>query len=254
MPDYMMFLNGASAGTTIDTRTTGLPPTGLSTQYLIWPATVAAELEITIEVTTLGSEPNQAYFLAVPDIIDSNGASLAQPPFGLHWNLQFPNGRAIYWGGVLKATGAVLNGTTSTLPSSINSDSHRNYTWQNNRIYRYRIWSPTPGTWRGDITDTVTNSTSTVRDLSVPGSTQLRGAILAFQSYNTCQTPIAARWKTLRFKLANGTFSTPTTVTVDYQTFLDGGCTNTNAVNDSGGVLVSTATTRTTPIGTTLTV
>lgn len=254
MPNYMMFLNGASTAAITDTRTTGLPPTGISAQYLIWPATTAAELEVTITVTTLGNEPNRVYFLAVPDIIDNNGTSLAQPPFGLHWNQLFPTGHAIYWGGTLKSTGGTLTGTASTLPTAIGSDSHRNYTWQTGRAYKYRIWSPNPGSWRGEITDTVTSATTIVRDLSIPGSTQLRGLIIATQNYNTCQTGIAARWNDVTFKQANGSTSKPATATVNYTSFADGGCTNTNATENSSGILVTLGTTRTTPEGTTLNV
>jgi hypothetical protein len=254
MPGYVMFLSGSAIGDASGTRTTGQPtsPNGASSIHLLYPATVAVELAATITVTSLATPPAIVFWALELDLIDSTGNSVALPHIGIQYHPQYPNSRAVNWGGYNVNTGAELNGTASTLPSALNNPNTRNYDWQTNRGYRLRVWTPTPGTWRGEITDTVTTVTTVIRDLSAPGATQLRGAVAFTEAFNTCQTSVAARWTNLQFKLANSTFSTPTTAVANYQSYADGGCTNTNNATSGGGIVQTTGVTRTTAQGATL--
>ncbi len=251
MPGYVMFLSGSAIGDASGQRVTGLPtsPNAASSMHLSYPPTVAAEVAVTVEVTSLPAPPELVFWALLPDLIDGAGNSIAVPHMGLQWAPGYPNSRAVNWGGYLVNTGAEMTGTTSALPSALNNPNTRDYNWQTNRQYRYRVWSPSSGVWRAEVTDLVTSITTVIRDLSAPGATQLRGAIVFTENFNVCQLSVAARWSNLQFKLANNSLSTPATATVSYQEYADGGCTNTNQATQGGGIVQTSGVARTVVAG-----
>jgi hypothetical protein len=254
MPNYLMFLGGATLASSVQARTTGLPtsPNEASSLHLVYPPTVAVELQVTVEVMIVPTSNRIVFWAVQPDLISSSGTSLGVSHFGLQWQPSHPNSRAVNWGGYDSATGSELSGSVSSLPSATGNPNTRDFQWLANRQYRYRVWSPSVGVWRGEIRDLVTSTTTVVRELSVPGSTLLRGAVLFTESFEVCQNSSAVKWTNLQFTLANASLSTPASATASYALFSDGACTNTNQLTLGGGIVQTTGTARTTVHGTSM--
>jgi hypothetical protein len=110
----------------------------------------------------------------------------------------------------------------------------RHFAWSPERPYRFRVWSPTPGTWRSEVTDVSTGTSTAVRDLIVP-ATELTSPVVWAEVFARCDdSPTEARWSQLQATDAAGTVITATAVRPTYQRHAEGGCANTVSYSEGG--------------------
>jgi hypothetical protein len=199
------------------------------------------EVSATIEVVVPPSHP-ELYFWALQASFSGGGAGHT----GLQW---FPKGRgrpAVNWGGYSGA-GRELDGSVSPMPSVDGNVNTRWYDWQPRRPHVLRVYrSPDRRGWRASIDGNV------IRDLYVAGE-HLTSPIVWSEVFAPCDHPsVVVRWSALRGVTAGRREVEAEGVLVNYQTFADGGCDNTNVEVDDTGVLQVTSTERMTPAGTVL--
>lgn len=191
------------------------------------------------------------YFWALQVSFTKAGSRVGGAHFGLQYHPDYPANGAVNWGGYADA-GGELKGSTSELPSALNNINTRTYPWEPNRPYRYKIFrSPQGNGWRGSITDLSSGQETVVRDLHVDADAMTSPMVWS-EVFAHCDHPSAAiRWTGLQAKEANGSAIKPQSVRLNYQTYIDGGCANTNtSVEDnSGGLIQRTNTIRTQPTG-----
>lgn len=220
---------------------------GASSLHLHWldlpPALEASvELEMT-EPPTVAS----LYFWALQASFAPGGGGAH---LGLQWNPRHAGGRAVNWGGY-RPGGGLLEGTESHLPSSTGNANTRTWRWEPHQRYRLRIHQGTePGWWAGEVADLSTGAAVEIRQLA-GGGNHLESIMVWSEVFADCDAPPAAvRWSRPRILAEDGRSVSPPRYRVAYQRFEQGGCTNTNAQPEGGGVVQRTATKRTTPPGT----
>jgi hypothetical protein len=235
--DYLERLTGTGTG---GARTTGPPPSanGASSFHLAWdaPPTPLRAAEATIEIIDPPSV-DRLYFWALQVSFQRGPSRVGGAHFGLQHHPAYPDAGAVNWGGYADA-GGELDGSVSDLPSALDNTNTRTYRWRARRPYRYRIApSPTRG-WRGSITDLVTGTETVVRDLWVEAD-HLSSPMVWSEVFADCDHPSAAvRWTDLAVTTVDGDRVTIDGVRLNYQTFADGGCANTDTSvgADGGGV------------------
>lgn len=253
MSFYVLFPASTSSSPT-GIRTTGSPPAGASSFHLrLSPVAVAKEVSVIVEVLQAPSVSGLVFWALQVDLLNSAGIALGVAHTGLQYYPGFPSNGAVNWGGY-DASGIELTGSTSALPSATSNPNTRNYAWQTGRKYRYRVFSPSPGLWRATITDLVTNITTTIRDLTLSGAVTLGRQIVWTESFVDCGATHRARWSDPSFVLPNNSTVSPTSATATYQSYENGGCTNTNSSVDVYGLVQAAGVTRTNPHGTVLSV
>ena len=234
-----------AANNTSATETVQVTTVQASSFHVAWtlPAANYVEASVDIEVIT---EPtvNELYFWALQASFNDGATDVAAGHTGLQYNPSHPNNRAVNWGGYSTATGTVLPGTTSTLPSTPNNDNTRDYQWQQGRTYRYRIFqSPTPNNptaWRATITDLTTMTETVIRDI-YGGGTELTNIIMWSEVFAACNDPqVQVRWTNYQALTDTAQVVVPATGVVSYQPVSQGGCTNTSTTTDATGVLQTT--------------
>jgi hypothetical protein len=172
---------------------------------------------------------------------------------GAHLGLQYapahPGATAVNWGGYRDGAGE-LAGTTSTMPSTPGNPNTRDYAWAAQRPYRLRIGPGVePGTWRGEVTDVLSGETTGVRELWCPGTT-LTSPVVWSEVFAPCDAPgTAVRWTDPSVTTVDGDVFVPTEMRVTYQSYDDGGCTNSATFADGAAVLQVTAAERRVPQG-----
>lgn len=238
-------------------RTSGAPPSGngASSMHLFWslPGQYAAA-EVTLEVI---QPPRVAelYFWAFQATFSGGGRPFGGAHLGLQWHPQYPGGTAVNWGGY-RHGGGELDGSASSLPSALGNPHTRDYRWAPGVPYRLRIdRSPTrPGSWRGSLFDPERQAVVAVRELHA-GGTHLTSLMTWSEVFARCEDPPATvRWSDpVAFDDA-GRAVPATEVTVNYQSYGDGGCSNTTCFADDVGICQRTATARATPQGRALSV
>lgn len=226
-------------------RTTG-PPTstnGASSLHVWWqpiddrPTTVEAILEI-VDAPTV----DKLHFWALQaTFADRRNRSLGTAHLGLQWHPAHPGGTAVNWGGYRSDGRGELAGTTpSVLPSATGNPNTRDYPWRPRRLYRLTIG--VDGT--GSVMDHSTGRTTVVRRLAVDRSAAyLTNPVVWSEVFADCDDPpTTVRWSHLR--------PAPTALHATYQSYGDGGCTNTDVELDGErAILQRTNTRRTTPEG-----
>jgi hypothetical protein len=256
----MLFLGGSNVGITDPTRTTGQPPSGnnASSQYLIFDPEFGAEITVNVEVLATPSQSKIVNWLIQTEFLDDSGSSLDSAGtgfFGLRFAPTFPNSRAIVCAASSAFDGSELTGPESPLPSATGEPQVRTYGWVTGRKYLLRIYSYAGWQWRFEVTDTVTSVTSIVRDISIPGGSIVRGAVLYTEAFTDCQIQSSVRWSNLQFAAPDESdLITPTSAVAAYQTYPEGGCTNGNQIASGGGVVQATGVPRTTPHNSTITI
>ena len=223
------------------------PPTssnGASSFHLYWELGPEPLLEVaaTIEVV----EPprvDKLYFWALQANFQQGPRPQGGAHFGLQYHPAYPDGGAVNWGGYHRG-GGELEGSGSELPSTLDNVNTRNYEWQPNRRYRYRIYrSPRRG-WRGSITDLSTGIETVVRDLWIEADTIVSPMVWT-EAFAHCDDPAAAvRWTDFETVTADGRTSTVNHVRINYQSHGDGGCSNTDVSHDGVGLVQRTSTER----------
>ncbi len=159
------------------------------------------------------------------------------------------------WGGYQAQSrgGAVLEGSASSLPSQPNDPNTRDYRWAPGRPYRLTI-SPgaLPGWWRGTVEDLERGEQTVIRELD-GGGDRLTSPMVWIESFAPCDAAsVTALWRDLHLASPAGDWEEVTAVSVNYQAYAAGGCTNTNATSGSDHFAQTTNTARRNPTGTTL--
>lgn len=236
------------------TRTSGLPTSSnrASSFHLYWdvPPQPLAEVSATIEVV----EPPTAdrlYFWALQASFEQRGSRRGGAHFGLQYHPSYPGAGAVNWGGYHHG-GGELDGSGSELPSALDNRNTRTYPWTARRPYRYRIHRSPDRGWRGTVTDLETGVDTVVRDLWIEAD-NLISPIVWTEAFADCADPPATvRWTDLEAVTTAGETHRVTSVRVNYQSYADGGCTNTDAMAAGVAFQQRTGTERMTSIGATL--
>ena len=230
-------------------RTGGFPPSGngASSFHLFWQLPTGeglVEAAVTLEVLTPPAVEH-LYFWALQVAFPGEGAA----HLGLQWNHRHPGFGAVNWGGY-GAGGSLLTGTESTLPSTPDDPNTRDYAWEPGRPYRLGVRRAAEGGWRGEVTDVATGNTTVVRDL-VAAAPYLVEPMVWSEVFARCDDPsVTARWSDFEVVTDRDERIVPGALAVNYQSHVDGGCTNTaSRRDDRGGVLQVTNTERLTPQG-----
>ena len=111
------------------------------------------------------------YFWALQaSFLDDVGIRHGAAHTGLQWNARHPGTRAVNWGGYARAAdvGSVLDGTDSPLPGIPGDRNTRTFHWRAGVPYRFTI-HPGPRGWAATVTDLVTGSGVTIRELFAGG-------------------------------------------------------------------------------------
>lgn len=160
------------------------------------------------------------------DFVDHT-QSLGAGHFGLQHHAGYPGAAALNWGGYHRG-GGELEGSISTLGSAVGNRNTSNYRWQAGVAYRYRIRRSPERGWRGSITDLSTGVETVARDLWIEAD-HLAQPMVWTECFAPCDAPsVSVVWSDLAARTTEGEVVTPTGPTVNYQSFEDGGCTNTS--------------------------
>lgn len=177
---------------------------------------------------------------------------------GLQHNRRHPGAAAANFGGYAPSSvGGLLDGADSSLPSAPNDPNTRDFGWAPHRKYRLsieRVPDAAPEgfyAWRGAIEDLESGRFSVVRVLFSRGE-YLSGPVVWSEAFARCEhAPVAVRWSDLEV-VGEGVVAV-VTGSVNYQRRDAGGCDNTNMTVNGDGWVQQTATLRTVPSGTRLT-
>ncbi len=225
-------------------RTSGRPTSsnGASSTHAWWEAAGRfREVAVTLEVIVPPAVPSLYFWAVQTSFVAEGGAVLGAAHLGLQAHSGHPGGTAVNWGGYRAASagGGELKGTPSDLPSATGNVNTRDFSWSPGVAYRLEVMPGLePGWWAGRVTNLATGSTTLVRELHAPGSAALGSPVVWSEVFARCDAPsTTVRW--LGFE------PRPAAVRVTYQSVDDGGCSNSNTSVRDGGVLQTTATTRT---------
>ncbi len=224
-------------------RERGLPPSGngASSFHLHWQMQPArlVEASVTLEVVT-APVVARLYFWALQVGFSGGGAAHT----GLQWLPHRGGTAAVNWGGY-GADGRELDGTVSELPSVDDNANTRLFPWQPGVAHRLRVYrSPTGYGWRATVDEVV------VRDLFAAGE-HVTGLMVWSEVFAACDDPsVVVRWSRFAAVDEAGVVVVPSAVAVTYQSFGDGGCTNTDVSADDVGVRQVTSVPRLAPHGT----
>jgi len=237
------FLSGGT------TRVSGEPTSsnGASSFHLIWTA-APTPLDVVSATFELLAEPEvrRLYFWALQASFVEDGVPRGGAHLGLQWHPAYPANRAVNWGGYGDA--GELDGSSSSLPGTLGNANTRDYRWEAGVAYRFTISSPAAGRWSGTVTNLATGDSTVVRDLYSRG-THLIGPVVWTEAFCRCDDPpVIARWTAFR-ALANGIEIPIESVRVNYQSYDQGGCTNTTVRRDGDGFVQITGTEREIPTG-----
>ena len=221
-------------------RLAGLPPSGngASSFHLWWimPAPGPfSEVTATLEVRRPPAVP-RLYFWALQVSFAEAGREVGAGHTGLQWHPNAPAG-AVNWGGYYSGGGppggdGTLPGTGSALPPVDGGPHTRHFAWSPGHRYQFRVWSPAAGAWRSEVTDLEVGETTVVRDLLV-GAGHLTNPLVWSEVFAACDDPpTEVRWSQLRAVDARGIAQTARSVTLTYQSYADGGCSNTQTYAD----------------------
>lgn len=257
-------------GVGYETPSSQVPPQlwkGRSATHLWWlvanPEPVK-EIAVTITVKECPTAP-LIYFWAMQASFSNGTEHCGGAHLGLQWHPYYPDHKAVNWGGYCSHNGAILAGTDSILPKSAGDVNTRDFNWIVDRPYRLRISlldQPGPSAkeigwpkdepifiWRGEITDLVTNQTTTVRDLYSAGNL-ISGPVVWSEIFARCDdTPAAVEWSDFECVMRSGRLAPITTLSVTHSVGPDGGCENSDVEFDGKAATLRTSTTRRTPNG-----
>lgn len=223
-------------------RLRGDPPSGngASSFHLFWRLPPVAEPLVEVAATLTVTVPPpvpRLYFWA----LQVSWPGIAAAHVGLQW-LPSPERPAVNWGGYGPG-GRELDGTVSALPSLDGNPNTRDFDWEPGRPYRLSVSRGEAG-WRGSVDATV------IRELYVPGGEHLADPMVWSEVFARCDHPSSeVRWTDLAATTATGRVVRPTAVAVNYQSWADGGCSNTDSRLDGDALVQRTATERVTPQG-----
>ena len=221
-------------------RLAGTPPSGngASSFHLWWNLPAAgpfSEVTAVFEVTRAPAV-RKLYFWALQVSFVESGREVGAGHTGLQWHPSAPAG-AINWGGYYSGgappgTDGTLPGTGSVLPPVDGGPHTRQFAWSPGRQYRFRVYSPAAGAWRSEVTDVALGQTTVVRDLLVDADA-LASPLVWSEVFAACDDPSTeVRWSQLNAVDKKGAAQNARSVSLTYQSFADGGCSNTQTYAD----------------------
>ena len=222
-------------------RLGGLPasPNGASSFHLWWRVPSdrrIVETRVTVEVRTPPAI-DRLYFWALQVSFEDRGRHLGAGHTGVQWH-PASRGGAVNWGGY-DPGGGELPGTRSDLPA-VDSANTRRWSWSPRVPYQLRVWSPTDGVWRAEVTNTLDGTTTVIRDLLLP-ATELTRPVVWAEVFAPCDDPpTEARWKDLLVVDSAGVDHAVIAASVTYQPVSSGGCSNTEAFVDGSAFVQRT--------------
>ena len=227
-------------------RTSG-PPTSsnAASSFHLW-LDVPVEPLISVSATIEVLEPPQVdrlFFWALQASFNKGSRKVGAGHFGLQHYSRHPGSCAVNWGGYFSG-GGELPGSDSPLPSAAGNVNTRDYLWEPNRQYRYRIAPSSGRGWQGSVTDLGSGQETVVRELHVDAD-GLTSPVVWTESFAHCDEPgVAVRWSDIEVVTRRGKLVRPGSGTTNYQTVADGGCSNSTFELDSVGVIQRTGTSR----------
>lgn len=236
-------------------RTRGRPTSsnGASSLHLrwVWDGRPPELAEASATLTVLDPTPNDDLrFWALQASFVSSGRRFGGAHVGLQRHRGHPRASAANWGGYA-AGGGELEGTESRLPSARGNRNTRDFAWEVGRPYRLTIRRASDGTGWAGLVDGIE-----LRVLHAGGD-RLDGLVVWSEVFAPCgDPPHAVRWSDLAAVTPAGDVVRPAAIAVNYQSWADGGCTNTDAALDlrdgTAGVVQRTGVRRRTPQGSVL--
>jgi hypothetical protein len=204
---------------------------------------------VTLEVLRPPVVPDLYFWAFQADFAGRDGTHRGGAHLGLQWHAGHPGSTAVNWGGY-DASGRELDGSASSLPSRTGNVNTRDLAWVPGAAYRLAI-SPAPGRpewWSGSLTrlaedrTTPAEPTVEVRQLHVPGGTELSGFVVWSEVFAPCDAPsVAVRWSGPSAVEVDDRSARPATCTTSYQRHEDGGCANTDSSADGVGLVQETS-------------
>ncbi|MEO8695986.1 MAG: hypothetical protein ABI658_20865 [Acidimicrobiales bacterium] len=246
-------LTSAASGTI---RDEGRPPSGngASSFHLFWQMPAHEPLHAVSVTFELLDEPAQdrLYFWALQaGFADSSGA-YGGAHFGFQWHPQYPDKRAVCWGGYANV-GGELDGGPTTFPSIDGNPNVCAYPWTTGQRWTWRIRRIGDGAvWRAELDDPNTGQTVPIRDLYCRGDRLVDPMVWSEVFAHCDDASVHVRWSELSTNTSTESIL-PFAVSVNYQSYADGGCTNTNSIADEFGFVQATNTERVTVQGAILT-
>ncbi len=223
-------------------RVAGRPPSGngASSFHLIWELPenlVLDEVAVTLHVPEVPAVPRLYFWALQVSFPGGAGAHL-----GLQWGADAPRRmRHVNWGGY-GPDGRELSGSPSALPSSFGNPNTRDYDWEEGRSYRLRISRDGEG-WAGWVCDTL------VRHLGVPDQSLL-GPMMWSEVFADCDDPtVTVEWSDLTVIARSGQRVPIRAAVARYQSWSEGGCTNTSSTVEGDVFVQTTSTPRRSPAG-----
>jgi hypothetical protein len=189
--------------------------------HLWWtPSTTAGPAQTVSAVLEVVEPPTveHLYFWALQaTFVDAGGRPIGGAHLGLQWHAGHPGGTAVNWGGYRSDGRGELDAhVPSHLPSATGNVNTRDFAWRAHAPYRLTI--AVDGT--GSVTDLAADETTVVRRLDVGAAAALASPVVWSEVFAPCDGPsTAVRWSELE--------PAPVTTQVTYQSYEDGGCTNT---------------------------
>ena len=206
-----------------------------------------SEVAVTLQIEVRPAVA-ELYFWALQASFTGENGITGGAHLGLQWHPSYPGSGAVNWGGYGK-DGSLLEGSDSTLPSTLGNANTRDYPWAPERRYRLRIRADEPGWWAGEVTDVAAGDTTVVRTLRADGD-GLTLAMVWSEVFARCDAPpVAAVWSEPAGVTIDGRPWRPQSFSITYQREEDGGCSNTDVRKLPGGVGQFTGIARTTPPG-----
>jgi hypothetical protein len=242
-------------------RTRGRPPSGngASSFHLFWELARHEPLREVSATFELLDEParDALFFWALQAGFADAGGAHGGAHFGFQWNPPYPDKRAVCWGGYA-SVGGELRGGPTTFPSIDGNPNVCIYRWTTGQRWTWRIRLVTDetatapagqSTWRAELDDPNSGETVAIRDLWCRGD-RLVDPMVWSEVFAHCDDPcVRVRWSDFAARSAADTVA-PRAIAVNYQSYADGGCTNTDVYDDGIGIVQSTNTARMTAQGT----
>ena len=208
---------------------------GASSFHLSWecPPVALAEVSVTLTIRD-APQVDKLYFWALQASFAQNGIAMGAAHLGLQYHPAYPHSTAANWGGY-QSGGTELEGSTSTLPSTLDNPNTRDYTWRVGSAYRLRIYqAKEQDRWCGSVTDLDSGIETVIRELFVSADS-LVAPVMWTEAFCDCDDPsVSVVWSEPEVvpKVATGQGDPHlvTAVNTNYQAYENGGCTNTVSI------------------------
>jgi hypothetical protein len=172
---------------------------------------------VVLEVLQEPTIPMLYFWALQASFLDAAGIAYGAAHTGLQWNPRHPDSRAVNWGGYAQAgdVTSILDGNDSALPGIAGDRNTRTFAWRPRVPYRFTIHRGSIG-WASTVTDLVTGSGVTVRELYAGGD-RLGGFLMWSELFCRGTDPsTTVRWSQPQASTASGRTVTPSDLEVTY--------------------------------------